>query len=452
MRVVHGCNNQRGTWATCHCPIGDREEHSRPRRRSIGEERKEPSVTRTTTLTMLAAITLIAAACVGSTDNSASDEATTEAPPSTTTSTSRPPTAEAASSALPTGPSALDDPGSAEFPEPLVPLAEIISGGPPPDGIPPIDDPVFLDVADNLEILDPAEPVVALEVNGDARAYPIRAMIWHEIVNDTVGGVPVSVTYCPLCNSAVTYRRVIDGVETTFGTSGRLFASALVMYDRATESLWTHFDGKAVVGVLTGTQLEAIGSPLMAWGDFVAAYPAGKVLDWNSTGFRRDYGRNPYEGYDDDSTQPFLFRGALDDRGLAKQRVVGIALDDEAVAYDLNALSEGEATATNIIVAERKLVILWKAGQASALDEGILQDGRDVGSVGVFSRVVDGQTLTFVADGDQFVDEETRSVWLISGEAISGPHEGSTLDRIEHLDTFWFSWSTYQPETILIGG
>ncbi len=333
-------------------------------------------------VTMLAAIALVAAACGASVDDSEAEDPATEAPSATTASTSTTVTAEAASSALPAGPSALDDPGSGEFPEPLVPLDEIISGGPPPDGIPPIEDPVFLDVADNLEILDPAEPVVALEIDGDARAYPIRAMIWHEIVNDTVGGVPVSVTYCPLCNSAVTYRREINGIETTFGTSGRLFASALVMYDRATESLWTHFDGKAVVGVLTGTQLEAIGSPLMAWGDFAAAYPTGKILDWNATGFRRDYGRNPYEGYDDDTTQPFLFRGSLDDRGLAKQRVVGIALDDEAVAYDLNALSVGEATATNIAVASQDLVIFWKAGQASALDEGILAWARLVSSRG----------------------------------------------------------------------
>jgi hypothetical protein len=401
-------------------------------------------------LAMFAAIALFAAACGASTDDSVAGEATAATTSSTTASTSTTVTGDAASAVLPTGPSALDDPGSSEFPEPLVPLAEIISGGPPPDGIPPIDDPVFLDIADNLEILDPAEPVVALEINGDARAYPIRAMIWHEIVNDTVGGVPVSVTYCPLCNSAVTYRREIKGVETTFGTSGRLFASALVMYDRATESLWTHFDGQAVVGVLTGTQLEAIGSPLMAWGDFRSAYPTGKILDWNETGFSRDYGRNPYEGYDDDTTQPFLFRGALDDRGLAKQRVVGIAVEDEAVAYDLDFLSDGEATATNIAVADQDLVILWKSGQASALDTGALDEGRDVGSVGVFSRTVDGRSLTFIAEGDQFVDEETGSVWLISGEAISGTLDGSRLERVEHLDTFWFSWSTYQPDTVLI--
>ena len=411
-------------------------------------------MTQTSVLTLMGALALLASACAASGNDPATEQGTTEAASasSTSPSTSTTMTVETGISALPIGPSALDDPESAAFPEPLVPLSEIISGGPPPDGIPPIDSPAFLGVGDNRDILDPAESVVALEINGDARAYPIRAMIWHEIVNDTVGGVPVTVTYCPLCNSAVTYRREINGVETTFGTSGRLFASALVMYDRATESLWTHFDGKAIVGVLTGTQLEAIGSPLMAWGDFTTAYPEGQILDWTATGFNRDYGRNPYEGYDDDTTQPFLFRGALDDRGLAKQRVVGIALGDEAVAYDLNALADGEASARNVVVADQDLVIFWKAGQASALDDGILENGRDVGSVGVFSRIVGGQSLTFAAEGDRFVDDETGSFWLISGEAVSGPLEGSRLERVGHLDTFWFSWSTYQPDTSLIEG
>ena len=247
------------------------------------------------------AVALIAAACAGTAGSSDTTSTSADLAPSTsigddTTNTQDPttnPPLEAAQGVLPDGPSALETMVADEFPEPLVPMGEIISGGPPPDGIPPIDEPVFLPVADNLDLLDPAEAVVTLDIDGDARAYPIRAMIWHEIVNDTVGGVPVSVTYCPLCNSAVTYRREIQGVETTFGTSGRLFASALVMYDRATESLWTHFDGRAVVGVLTGEQLESIASPLISWGDFRSAYPTGQVLDWNQTGFNRDYGRNP---------------------------------------------------------------------------------------------------------------------------------------------------------------
>lgn len=193
------------------------------------------------------------AACAGSSSevDSVGDTTPTTGPNPTDTATTTADVDGPVVGALASGPSALDSMFADEFPDPLIDPNEVISGGPPPDGIPPIDDPVFLDVVDNLELLPANEPVVALEINGDARAYPIRAMVWHEIVNDTVGGVPVSVTYCPLCNSAVTYERTINGVETTFGTSGRLFASALVMYDRATETLWTHYDGHAVIGVLT---------------------------------------------------------------------------------------------------------------------------------------------------------------------------------------------------------
>jgi len=369
------------------------------------------------------------------------------------TSTSDPTTgAVPAQGVLPDGPSALDTMQHADFPDPLVPVGEILSGGPPPDGIPSIDDPVFLDVADHLDLLEVREPVVALEIDGDARAYPVRALIWHEIVNDTVGGVPVAVTYCPLCNSAVTYRREIRGVETTFGTSGRLFASALVMYDRATESLWTHFDGRAVVGVLTGEQLESIASPLLAWEDFRSTYPTGKVLDFDNTGFSRDYGRNPYAGYDDEGSFPFLFRGTVDDRAVAKQRVVGVSIDGESVAFALSYVSAGEANASNELVGEVPVAILWKAGQASALDDGTISDGFDVGSVGVFDPHVDGTSLTFGAQGSMFVDAQTGSTWTVTGEATDGPLAGARLVRLDHLDTFWFAWSTYRPGTALVSG
>jgi hypothetical protein len=401
-----------------------------------------------------AAFALVVAAC-GTTDDAdgdASSPSTSDGVSSTkaSTTTTTEPEVTPAVGVLPEGPSALETRAADEFPEPLVNPGEIIPGGPPPDGIPPIEDPVFLDVADSLDLLPGAEPVVALEINGDARAYPVRVLIWHEIVNDTVGDVPVSVTYCPLCNSAVTYRREVRGVETTFGTSGSLFASALVMYDRATESLWTHFDGRAVVGVLAGDQLEAISSPLLAWEDFRTTYPDGLVLDPGATGFSRRYGANPYQGYDDPETDPFLFRGVPDNRALAKQRVVGINHNDEAVAYSIGVVSEGEAKATNVQVGGDDLAIFWKAGQATALEAGEVGEGRDVGSVSVFRAEVDGETLTFVADGNRFLDEQTRSEWLLSGAAVEGPLAGSSLERINHLDTFWFAWATYQPGTALI--
>ncbi len=376
-----------------------------------------------------------------------------EANESTTTITTAPETADTpapAQGVLPSGPSALDVRNADEFPDPLIDPAEIISGGPPPDGIPPIEEPVFVPVTDALGLLDDLEPVVAIEINGDARAYPVQVMIWHEIVNDTVGDVPVSVTYCPLCNSAVSYRREIRGVETTFGTSGSLFASALVMYDRATESLWTHFDGRAVVGLLAGEELEIVPSPLMAWSEFRDAYPTGQVLDPTMTGFVRDYGRNPYFGYDDVGTDPFLFRGDVDARAAAKQRVVGVELDGESVAFALEAINGLGAAATNTTIGSTDVVIMWKSGQATALEESRIEEGRDVGTVGVFLPSIDGQMLTFVAEDGEIRDNETGSVWNISGEAIEGDLAGSRLERIAHLDTFWFAWATYQPGTILV--
>lgn len=407
--------------------------------------------------TLFAVVALVATACAASPDAEGDDASP---PPTAASSTTESPSSEEAPptsvsqpetlAAVPSGPSALTDPRSEEFPDALVPIDEIISGGPPPDGIPPIDAPAFVDVAQVGDQLEGAESVVALEINGDARAYPVRVMIWHEIVNDEVGGVPVSVTYCPLCNSAVSYVREVNGVETTFGTSGRLFASALVMYDRLTESLWTHFDGRAVVGVLAGTQLEPVASPLMAWEDFAAAYPDGQALDWTQTGHSRDYGRNPYVGYDDVETEPFLFRGVVDDRERAKQRVVGITVDETSVAYSMELLADGNGTATPVTVGGRDLVILWKPGQASALDASTVDGGQDVGSVGVFVPNAEGNPVTLSAQDGRFVDVETSSTWTIAGVAVDGPLEGSHLERVEHLDTFWFAWSTYRPETSFI--
>ncbi len=341
----------------------------------------------------------------------------------------------------------MNDPS---FPDPLVDPAEIISGGPPPDGIPALSSPLFIDVEAADEWMGDTEPVVYLEANGEVHAYPIQVLMWHEIVNDRVGGVPVAVTYCPLCNSAVSFRREVAGEVTTFGTSGRLFASALVMYDRATESLWTHFDGRAVVGVLTGETLEPISSPLLAWSDFKEAFPEAMVLDRDNTGYDRPYGVNPYDGYDNPDTNPFLFRGTVDDRARAKQRVVGVNIEGESVAWTLDAISGEDARATHGEVGVTPIVIFWKQGQSSALDASQIVDGRDVGSVGVFSPEFEGRTLTFQTDGDGFIDEETGTLWDITGRAVSGELAGSGLEQIHHLDTFWFAWSTYRPGSDLI--
>ncbi len=344
------------------------------------------------------------------------------------------------------GPSALTNRFDEAFPPPLVDPVRIRSGGPPPDGIPPLDQPLFVN-AGAVDFLEPDEPVLALRIGEDSRAYPVQVLIWHEIVNDTVGGIPVSVTYCPLCNSAVAYDRRLGDRVLTFGTSGMLYNSALVMYDRQTESLWSHFTGEAVIGRLTGEVVDTFPVSTVGWGDWLAANPEGLVLS-DQTGWARDYGRNPYPGYDDIDTVPFLFHGDTDGRLLAKTRVVGMRRDGDSIAVPLEDLA-GKGVLDLVLGGGR--VSLWhRPGTASALDEVDLAAGRDVGSTGAFVPVVDGRDLDFTTDGEWFTDVQTASRWNVLGEAVAGPLAGSRLVGVEHVDTFWFAWAAFRPDTRIV--
>jgi hypothetical protein len=347
---------------------------------------------------------------------------------------------------VPAGASALDDPFDPSLPEPLVEEGDLRSGGPPPDGIPAIDEPKFLAV-DDVDFLADDEPVLALEVDGDARAYPVQILTWHEIVNDEIGGEPITVSYCPLCNSAVAYVRKVDGAVLDFGTSGLLYNSSLVMYDRQTESLWSHYTATAIAGVYTGTELETRPLQMVGWSVWRDAHPDGKVLS-RDTGHERDYGRNPYPGYDDIDDFPFLYEGEVDGRYPAKTRIVGVRLGDDAVAVVLDHLATEHVVAFD---ADAQPVVVWHVpGTASALDAGAVADGRDVGTTGAFVAAVEGRTLTFEADGDGFVDAETGSRWDVFGEAVAGELAGTRLTPVEHLDTFWFAWVAFRPDTTVI--
>lgn len=343
-------------------------------------------------------------------------------------------------------PSAIDSIIQDGLPTPLVDGRDLRAGGPPPDGIPPIDDPKF-HRAENVNFLSDDEPVLALEIDGEARAYPVQVMIWHEIVNDTFGDRPVTVTYCPLCNTAIAVDRRIGDRVVSFSTSGMLYRSALVMYDRQTRSLWSHFTGQAIAGVLTGTELEGIPVQTLAWSKWLAEHPDGLVLS-RDTGVERDYGRNPYPGYDDVDEAPFLFDGEVDGRLAAKERVVGFGLDTEPTAVRLEPLLDDGVVATEV---DRRPVTVWAIpGTASALEGSTVDDGRDVGATGVFVAEVDGSPATFERDGSEFVDEGTSSRWNIFGEAVSGPLAGTRLEALEHVDTFWFAWAAFSPDTTLL--
>jgi len=266
-----------------------------------------------------------------------------------------------------------------DFDQTLVDFSEILSGGPPKDGIPSIDDPTFASPED-VE-LPPQEAVIGINSSSEARAYPLRILMWHEIVNDRFDGRAIAVTYCPLCNTGIVFDRTLDGETLEFGTTGKLRHSDLVMYDRTTESWWQQFTGQAIVGELMGATLEMLPSRLESYAMFLErnAERDMAVLVPDGT-FRRDYGRNPYVNYDDERSSPFLFRGELPEDIPAMARVVRV--DDRAWSLDL--LREHEVIETD------DLRLTWRPGQASALDAPRLAEGRDVGNVVVERRTAEG--------------------------------------------------------------
>jgi Protein of unknown function (DUF3179) len=337
---------------------------------------------------------------------------------------------------------------------PLVDPGDIVAGGPPPDGIPPVDRPRF-QAAGTVGWLAAAEPVAVVELGGDARAYPLQILVWHEIVNDQIGGVPVAVTYCPLCNTAISFRRpMVAGTVTTFGTSGRLYHSNLVMYDRATGSLWPQALGVAVTGQLTGQRLQRVATQLVAFSDFRAAFPGGRVLS-PDTGHRRPYGENPYPLYDRKGSQPFLFDGKPDGRLEAVERVLGISQGDQHLAVPYTRLAgqaSGGAAAANLELGDTPMLVLWRAGVTSALDRRRIAASRDVGAAAAFSRRVGGRTLTFHADHGRLRDQQTGSTWDQFGRATAGSLTGTRLAPETAMDSFWFDWAAFHPDTAIWAG
>ena len=249
--------------------------------------------------------------------------------------------------------------------------AEILSGGPPKDGIPALDSPQFKRVASERGI-KPREPVITVEIDGaEPRAYPLRYLTWHEIVNDSVGGIPIAVTFCPLCNSGITFDRRVKGRVLSFGVSGKLRNSDMVMFDRETESWWQQAVGQGIVGDMNGVSLTMLPTWMESWAEFKARNPKGLVMA--EPAYNRDYGRNPYQGYDT-SKRPFLYSGENPPHGISPvARVVRVG--DKA--WPMTRLAELET------VFEAGVTLSWVAGQASALDTSRIARGRDVGSVRV---------------------------------------------------------------------
>jgi hypothetical protein len=308
----------------------------------------------------------------------------------------------------------------------IISLDKIKGGGPPKDGIPSIDDPKFAEIRDSQFVSD-SDVVIGLEINGDARAYPLFILVWHEVVNDRVGDVPVAVTYCPLCYTNQVFERIISGNEVEFGTSGKLYNSNLLMYDRWTESYWSQALGIAVTGELTGMQLKTIPFDVITWGDWKKLHPETLVLT-TDTGHLRSYATDPYGDYYTDPRIIFPVDNS-DDRMHPKEIILGFNEDGIYKAYKQNDV-------------EIKKIINDDIGNTSLMLVSLFsQNSR------AFDRTLNGEILEFEFVDDKIMDTKTKSEWNYDGIAISGPLEGDKLTRMSIEPGFWFEWVAFHPQT-----
>ncbi len=289
-----------------------------------------------------------------------------------------------------------------DFGKSTVPFIDILSGGPPKDGIPALDGAMFLPASDDKAVPD-NEPTVTIEIEGETpRTYPIRILTWHEIVNDVIGEVPVTVTFCPLCNSAIVFDGRTDEGVLTFGVSGKLRYSDMIMYDRQSESWWQQFDGEAIVGDLVGTKLTVLPSWMESMAEFRARNPEGLVMQ-PPAAYQRRYGANPYANYDS-SPRPFLYNGEMPPHGIAPlARVLRIG----ETAWPLERLRAAQD------LTENGYRIVWAAGQASALDQSQIAASRDVGTIRVFDADTGAAVPHEVVFAFAFHAFEPEGIWKL---------------------------------------
>lgn len=331
-----------------------------------------------------------------------------------------------------------------DFSRHVIDFSEILSGGVPKDGIPAIDRPSFESVDQASQWMSPDEPVIVLRVSTKARAYPLQILTWHEIVNDSLEDVPVAVTYCPLCNAAIVFNRRVNGQVLDFGTTGLLRNSDLVMYDRQSESWWQQFSGRGIVGQYTGTLLATLPAQVVAFREFADAFPEGTVLSKN-TGMSRAYGRNPYTGYDRIGERPFLFRGKLDERLPAMERVLNVSIEGQHKIYPLSELESRPVVNDN--VAGLPVLVLAASRMRSALDRASIADSRFIPAAVAYARQAGERLLSFETDGGEVVDRETGSRWNVFGEAVSGPLKGQQLEALGGGAHFAFAWLAFFPQS-----
>ncbi|UNC91609.1 DUF3179 domain-containing protein [Candidatus Contubernalis alkaliaceticus] len=328
----------------------------------------------------------------------------------------------------------------------LIDIRELTDGGPPPDGIPSIDNPIFLKNDKVEEWLSNRDPVIVLRGKREVKAYPLQILIWHEIVNDFLDGRAVAVTYSVMSNSVVAMDRHILGNDLEFGTTGKLFKGTSVYYDRQTGSYWLHYSGLCIRGEMAAAKMELLPVLVTSFREYRKSYPKGEVLS-RYTGHRRKYGRNPYVRYGRPDERPLLFLGELDNRILPKEKIVGVSHDLGKIAYPYSLFGGDYRRVIHDELWGLEVVVFYSRGTNSPLDAASISFSRDIGSAAVFCPYLEGKRLHFYAGEEGFKDRETESNWSMLGKCLTGRLEGKELEIIKHHDTFWFAWSTLFPET-----
>ena len=404
--------------------------------------------------TQLIGMGLVVAACGGAVGGGA--ESTTSSPPPTTTRpalTTTDETEPLPPQQIPSHLSSIAENWETDFSNATIDLDELLIGIPasdPRDMIRPIDDPIFEPVS-ATEWLSDRDPGVALEIGDDARFYPLAVLTRHEIANDEVGGIPVAVTYCPLCNTGLVFDRRFDGKTLRLGVSGLLRNSDLVMWDDQSQTLWQQITGEAIVGEHAGARLTPIASAIVRWADFAEAHPNGLAMGPDQ-GFGSGYGYNPYEFYSSRPAPYSFYQGDIDPRFPALERVVGVTIGEVSKAYPFSVLQK--ATPVNDTVNNQPIVVIWGSPDtADALDAGDISEARGIGTGLAFSSEVAGRVLTFETAGEsEFRDVETGTTWSILGKAIDGELVGEELELLPHRNEFWFAWQAFFPDAdVLVG-
>lgn len=325
-------------------------------------------------------------------------------------------------------------------------LTELVRAG-KKDSVASVDHPKFVPPEEASKWLNAKEPVIVVELNGEARAYPIQILIWHLMVNDQIGETPVLVSYSVFCQSASVFDRRLNGAAREFGFAGMMRNSNLVMFDRESDSLWQQLTGESIAGVMTGAALPMLKSQVAPFDVFSRSYPNGKVLS-QDTGFTRKYGQNPYAHYLSDGKLRFPVKLGTAMPVGAMEEMIAVRTGKAIRGYPDSVLSGHHVFEDK--AGDQKFVILSDNTMLSARDSlEITQSGKEI-AAGVFSPALDGKNLSFRYRGGAFTDKQTGSEWNLLGTCVKGPLAGKHLKPMAHMQALAFAWLAFHPETEVI--